>query len=334
VLTLVDATRLTVFREVACRGSFTAAATALGISQPAVSQHIAKLEQEIGTALVVRSGRGLRLTHPGEVLLRRSERLLAYLRETSDELAAVSGAEAGELRMVAFPSASTTIVPPAVGTFRRQFPQASVTLREAEPPEALPALLAGEYDLAVVYDYPLLAAPRDARLHWSPLAEDEMAAALPAGHPLAAADQVSLASLAGEPWVASHPSVCRDALEHACRQTGFAPDVVSDTNDYLAMLGMVAAGVGVAVVPRLIAVSSLPAGVALRPLTANPLRRTVAAVTGRSGHRPPLRDRMVAILAASIGELAHPDLPMSAPGQPDRRRSTRPERQLARAATG
>lgn len=325
---LVDATRITVFREVVARGSFTAAASALRISQPAVSQHIAKLEQEIGTTLVVRSGRGLRMTQPGEVLLRRSEQLLAYLRETSDELAAVTSADVGELRVVIFPSAARTILPPVVGAFRRRYPQAGVMLREAEPPDALPALLAGHHDLAVIYDYPLLAAPRDSRLRWQVLAEDEMAAALPAGHPLAAARDIPLAALAGERWVASHPSVCREALELACRQAGFQPSVVSDTNDYFTMLGLVAADVGVAVVPRLIATSTVPAGVVLRPLAPNRLRRTVVAVTNRTGHHPPVREKMIQLLATMIGGLADQDLPLAMPA-PDARPGRTPSRAAA-----
>ena len=324
MLTLVDTTRIKVFREVVTHGSFTAAAAALHISQPAVSQHIAKLEQEIGTTLVVRSGRGLQLTQPGQVLLRRTEQLLAYLREASDEIASVAGADTGQLRMVTFPSAARTIIPPVVGAFRRHVPQVSVTLREAEPPEALPALLAGHYDLAVVYDYPVLATPRDPRQHWQVLAEDDMAAALPAGHRLAAARQVPLAALAAERWVASHPSVCREALELACRQTGFTPIVVSDTNDYLSMLGLVAADVGVAVVPRLIATATIPDGVVLRPLAPNRLRRTVVAVTSRTGHHPPARHKMIDLLATMTAGLAHPDLPLSAPTHPTTTRHTAP----------
>jgi len=313
VTTLVDATRLQVFREVVTRGSFTAAAAALCLSQPAVSQHIAKLEQEIGAVLLVRTGRRVRITPPGAVLLRRTEQLLAHLRDTADELASVTGADGGELRMVTFPSAAATIAAPVVGAFRREAPRATVTLREADPPEALPALLAGQHDLAIAYDYPLLATPRDPRLTWQVLAEDTMAAALPADHRLAPVPTVALGALAAEQWIAPHPCGCRDALELACRQAGFTPDVVSETNDYLAMLGLVAAGVGVAVVPRLIAAVAVPRGVVLRPLAPSRLRRTVAAVTGAGGHCPPIRRTMVRLLQSMIADLAHPDLPMSPP---------------------
>lgn len=303
------------------RGSFTAAASALRISQPAVSQHIARLEQEIGAVLVVRSGRGLRITPPGEVLLRRTGQLLAYLRDTCDELAVTTGDDGGELRMVAFPSASATIVPPVVGAFHRRLPRVRVTLREADPPQALGGLIDGEHDLALAYDYPILARTGDPRLRRHVLAEDPMAVAVPASHPLAAAPEVPLAALADLRWVAPRPSPCREALDLVCRRAGFVPDVVSETSDYLTMLGLVAAEVGVAVVPRLVSAIAVPAGVVLRPLTPNRLCRTVSAVTTVTGHQPPTRETMVALLASMVGQLTRPDLPLRTPAPaavPDR----------------
>jgi DNA-binding transcriptional LysR family regulator len=313
VFTFVDATRIQVFREVVTRGSFTAAAAALRISQPAVSQHIAKLEQEIGAALLVRAGRSLRITAPGQVLLRRTNELLSQLRDTADELAAITAADSGELRVVAFPSAASTIVPPVIGALRRLARRVTVTMTEADPAVALPALLAGQYDLALAYEYPMLGAPRDVRLRWQVLAEDAMAVALPATHPLAGADQVPLGALAGADWVAPHPCACREALDLSCRRSGFTPNVVSQTNDYQATLGLVAAEVGVAVVPRLIAALGIPAGVVLRPLPPSRFGRTVAAVTGPTEHRPPIRQRMLQLLQSMIGGLAHPDLPLGSP---------------------
>lgn len=312
MFTLVDATRLQAFREVAATGSFTAAAATLRISQPAVSQHIAKLEQEVGAALLVRTGRSVHVTPPGKILLRRTEELLAHLRDTAEELAAATGADSGELRMVSFPSASATIVPPVVGAFRRLAPKATVTICEADPQDALPALLSGRHDLALAYDYPVLRAKRDPRLDWRVLAEDRMAVAVPSQHPLAGAGAVPLPALSGDAWIAPGPSACRDALELACRQAGFVPAVVSETNDYLTMLGLVAAGVGVAVVPRLIAALAVPAGVALLPLAGSRLRRTVAAIRSRTGHCPPIQHTMLQLLQSMVNDVARPDLPLSA----------------------
>ncbi|MEN3306201.1 MAG: hypothetical protein V7603_2403 [Micromonosporaceae bacterium] len=313
MFTLVDATRLRVFREVVVNGTFTAAATALRISQPAVSQHIAKLEQEIGAALLIRCGRSVRVTPPGQILLRRTDELLAHLRDTAAELAVATGADGGELRMVSFPTASATIVPPVVGAFRRMVPRATVTLREADPPEALPALLAGGFDLALAYDYPGPATTRDPRLRWHVLARDAMAVALPIDHALVDEARVPLAALSGQHWVAPHPGGCRAGLASACRGAGFVPRVVSETNDYLAMLGLVEAGVGVAVVPRMIAALARPSGVVLRPLSGSRLCRTVATVTRPTGHCPPIQQTMLQLLDSMVGGLGDPALPLSRP---------------------
>src|SRR5512142_948196 len=123
MLANLDVVRLRIFREVVAGGSFTAAAGALGITQPAVSQQIAKLEQEIGAPLLDRSGRGVRLTRPGQVLLGHTERILDQLTQAGRELAAAIEHGGEELRMVAFPSAAATVVPPVVAAFRRAAPQ-------------------------------------------------------------------------------------------------------------------------------------------------------------------------------------------------------------------
>jgi DNA-binding transcriptional LysR family regulator len=307
----VDTTRLTVFRQVVRCGSFTAAAVALGISQPAVSQHIARLEQEIGLKLLDRTGRGMQITYPGKVLLHHTDGLLSHLREAAKELASLVNPDGGELRMVAFPSAAASIVPPVVGAFRRALPKAKVLLTEADPADALPRLLAGEVDLALVYDYPAIGQTRDPRLTWEIIADDSMAVVLPVGHPLAAATEVPLAALAKEHWIAPNPCLCLDAFLNACHDARFDPDIVLSSNDYLATINLVSAGIGVAVVPRIMAMSALPTTVVLRPLRGSGLRRTIAAVTTTTGYQPPATDRMVDVLRQRILGLAAPGLPLT-----------------------
>ncbi|WIX98493.1 LysR family transcriptional regulator [Amycolatopsis mongoliensis] len=304
----VDTTRLAVFRQVVTCGSFTAAAAALGISQPAVSQHIARLEQEVGMQLLDRAGRGMRITYPGKVLLHHTEGLLSHLREATRELTALAHPDGGEVRMVTFPSAAATIVPPVVGTFRRALPKAKVLLSEADPAVALPRLLMGDADLALVYDYPAAGEPRDPRLRWEVVADDRMAVVLPAGHPLAATAEVPLAALAGEQWIAPNPCPCLDAFVGACRGARFDPDIVSMSNDYAAMIGLVSAGIGVAVVPRIMARAPLPATVAVRPLRDARISRSIAAVTRTTGYQPPATDRLVATLREELARLAVPGL--------------------------
>lgn len=305
----IETTRLRVFREVAERGSFTAAATALNISQPAVSQHVAKLEQETGFALLERLPRRVRLTSAGEVFLARARALLCQLDEARRELAAMVELNSGQLRMAVFPSAAATVVPPAIGQFRAAMPNMRISLTEADPPVSLPQLAAGDHDLALAYDYPVIGAARDPRLHWQLAAADAMAVALPQGHPLAAHPAVPLAELAGQCWIAPYRAVCRDALELACRKAGFTPEVAAETNDYAAMLGMVAAEVGVAVVPRLVATGPLPAGVVLRPLSGTRLHRTVAVVYRESGQQSPAARLLCDIVCEQLATLGDPDLP-------------------------
>jgi DNA-binding transcriptional LysR family regulator len=311
----IDTTRLRVFREVVERGSFTAAAAALNISQPAVSQHVAKLEQETGCPLLERSSRRLRLTQAGEVYLSHIQNLLAGLDEAYRELAALAGADTGQLRVASFPSAAATVVPPVIGAFRRSMPKVRIGLHEADPPVSLPKLMAGDFDLVLAYDYPILGVPRDPRLVWQVVALDAMAAAVPVGHPLAERDAVMLQDLAREAWAAPHHTVCRDALELACRKAGFQPDVVAETNHYMAMLGMVASGVGVAVVPRLLAGGVLPGGVVLRRLDGTRLVRTVAVVRRAAGSRTPSMRKMSELLCEYLADHVQPDMSVRLPEQ-------------------
>ena len=296
----MDTTRLRAFREVAQQGSFTAAATALQISQPAVSQHIARLEQELGCALLERSSRRVRPTPAGDVFLRYVETLLTGLAETRRELAALARSDSGPLRVAVFPSAVATFVPAAVGALRARFPKISVLMAEADPPQALPRLLSGDVDFAVCYDYPSVAAPPDPRLRSTPLAVDRMAVALPACDAAPRRGPVPLAELAAERWIVPGPSLCRTALDEACRRAGFAPEVVSETNDYQAMIGLVAAGVGVAVVPRLAAGFAAGRPVRLLPLSGSRLARRVDVVDRAGGARTPATECLHGILAAEL----------------------------------
>ena len=296
----MDTTRLRVFREVARHGSFTAAAGALQISQPAVSQHVARLEEEFGCALLERSSRRVRPTPAGDVFLRYVETLLTGLAETRRELAALSRSDSGPLRIAVFPSAAATFVPAAIGALRERFPKVSVLMTEADPPQALPRLLSGDVDLALCYDYPSVAAPPDPRLRAVSRAVDRMAVAVPVGGVAARRGPVPLAELAGEQWIVPGPSVCRTALDEACRRAGFSPAVVSETNDYQAMIGLVAAGVGIAVVPRLAAGFAEGRPVRLLPLSGTRLARRVDVVDRAGGARTPAMECLQAILAAEL----------------------------------
>ncbi len=317
MLDVLDPARLRVFHEVAVRGSFTGAAAQLRISQPAVSQHIAKLEQDTGVTLLDRSTRRLRLTGPGQVLLRHAQALLQQLESARRELADLGAVDSGQLRIATFPSGAATIVPALVGAFRRALPNVTVQLTEADPPVSLPRLTNGDFDAVLAYDYPSMAVAKDPGLRWQVLAEDPMAVALPPGDALSSRDCLTMSDLAGRVFIAPYNCVCRDALADAARRAGFVLDIASETNDYLAMLGLVAAGVGVAILPRLITPFTLP-GVTLLPLVDQRLRRSVAIVTRASGYAPQSLATFTDLAASLTPALACPQLPSQRATEPAR----------------
>ena len=283
---MLDVARLRVFREVAARGSFTAAANALHYSQPAVSHHVARLEEELGVQLLVRQPRGLSVTPAGEQVLRHADAVLDRLDDAERELGNLAAAATATVRLAAFPSAATTAVPELVAALARRYPEITLDVVQADPDESLPALRDGVHDIALTYDYPMMDREPEPELEYELLFEDHLLVAMPAGHPRAEEPSTDLAALADEPWVTPNPCLCRDALEASCELRGFKPDVVAQTNDYLAMQGLVALGVGVALIPRLALSAGVRDGVVLRPLEDPPLVRTTSIVRRSNGHQP------------------------------------------------
>ena len=148
---MLDVTRLRVLVAVARHGSVTAAARALNYAQPSVSHHLSRLEAETGALLTQRAGRGVRLTDAGRLLAERAEEILGRLDAAENELAAHVGLRAGRIRLAAFPSALSTLVPMAAARLEGENPGLDLTLAEAEPPEALRMLRAGYVDVALVF---------------------------------------------------------------------------------------------------------------------------------------------------------------------------------------
>jgi DNA-binding transcriptional LysR family regulator len=252
---MIDAAGLRVMKAIADEGSFTGAALALGYSQPAISQMVRRLEQRTGTVLVERVGRNVRLTEAGEVLARHAVAVLSALDAAEEEVAAIAGLRAGRVRLMAFPSSSATLVPRALALVKQRFPDVTVTFTEAEPPESLAALRAGECDLAVAFAYEgtdLGRGEEDLDIFVTQkLLDDEVRLALPRSHPLADSEVVELSALSNENWIAGCPR-CRGHLLQLCANEGFSPNVGFETEDYVAVLGLVAEGLGVALIPDLI----------------------------------------------------------------------------------
>jgi DNA-binding transcriptional LysR family regulator len=292
---MLDVRRMRVLREVAAQGSFSAAAEALSFTQSAVSQHVAALEREAGTQLVERGRRGVRLTEAGRVLVGHADAILARIECAEEDLAALAGLRGGKVRLISFQSGGATLAPRAVAAFRERHPQVELSMLEAEPDEAGARLQSGEADLALVYDHestPGLLAPE---LELTHLLDDRYDAILPAGHALAGRRRLSISDLAGEPWVASTaPCGCRRITESVCREAGFEPRVAFEADETLAAQALVAAGVGVSLLPQL-ALASIHPGVVARRLSDAPERRIWAARL-EGAYASPASDAMVQTL--------------------------------------
>src|SRR5437588_4327671 len=182
---MLNVGRLQILCEVVRRGSFSSAADALSYTQSAVSQAIARLESEVGAALVIRDRRGVRPTAAGATLVEHAEAIFAQIESADEEVAAVLGVRGGRLRIASFPSAGATLVPQAVASFRRGHPDVDLTLAEGEPEEMAPRLRAGEFDLALLFRFPAVGEQLARGLRTVSLLEDPLHVALPAEHPLA-----------------------------------------------------------------------------------------------------------------------------------------------------
>jgi DNA-binding transcriptional LysR family regulator len=289
--------RLRVLSEVVSRGSFSAAAEALSYTQSAVSQSIARLEAETGATLVVRDRRGVRPTAAGATLVEHAEAIFAQVDAAEADLAAVLGVRGGRLRVASFPSAGATLMPLAVAAFRSRHPEVALTLAEGEPEEIAPRLRAGEFDLALLFEFPGARERPGAGLRTMTLLEDPMHVALPADHPLADKPALTLADLREQDWVqTSASSPCARHVVRSCLAAGFEPNVTFESDDYETVQGLVAAGVGVALIPRL-ALTRVQQGIVVRELAPrSPARKVVAATMSGPGVAP-AAETMIKVLA-------------------------------------
>ena len=284
---MLNVARLKVLREVAYRGSFSAAAEELSYTQSAISQQIAALEAEAGMALLERRPRGVSLTAAGQMLMGHAEGILARLEAAEASLAEIAGLRGGRLRMASFPTAGATLMPLAIATFRERHPDVTLTLAEGEPEEIAPRLRAGEFDLALLFGFPGVRERPTAGVRSVSLFDDPMHVALPATHPLVGKDELTLADLRDQDWVqTSASSPCARHVVRSCLAAGFEPNVTFESDDYETVQGLVAAGVGVALIPRL-ALRRVRFGIVVRELAPqSPTRKIMAATVGGAGVAP------------------------------------------------
>ena len=292
---MLNVGRLKVLVEVAARGSFSAAAEELSYTQSAVSQQVATLEAETGMTLLERHARGVRVTPAGEALVGHAEGILARLEAAESELSAIAGLRAGRLRMASFPTAGATLMPLAIARFRASYPEIELTLAEGEPEEIAPRLRSGEFDLALLFEFEEPDEALDG-LKRIELLEDPMYLALPREHPLAGKRGLKLEDLRGEAWVqTSHWSPCARHVVRCCHAAGFEPNVSFESDDYQTVQGLVAAGVGVALIPEL-ALSVVRDDIAIRALAPRPPVRQVIAAAPTDARLSPATPSMMTIL--------------------------------------
>src|SRR5919204_309785 len=278
---MLNVQRLRVLREVAARGSFSAAADSLSYTQSAVSQAVATLEAETGAKLIERDRKGVRPTAAGATLVAHADAILSRIEAAEAELNSILGLHGGLLRMASFPTAGNTLMPLAIARFRTAHPQVELSLAEGEPEEIAPRLRAGEFDLALLFEFHEVGDTLGRGLREVDLLEDPMHVALPAGHPLAAKNALRLENLQDEAWVqTSATSACARHVVRLCHAAGFDPIVSFESDDYQTVQGLVAAGVGVALIPEL-ALTSVRDDVVVRAISSRYMSRDHARSSGR-----------------------------------------------------
>ncbi|MGW6461810.1 LysR family transcriptional regulator [Streptomyces sp. NPDC055078] len=302
---MIDPRRLRILRAVADHRTVTAAAAALYLTPSAVSQQLNALEQETGHALLIRSGRGVRLTAAGDILLAHTVVVLAQLERAEAELAAYAGGAAGEVTVAAFATGIAEVVAPATALLAATHPGIRLRVRDAEGDESLPLVLDGEADLAVAVEY--RGAPGDdgQRLSRVPLYAEPFDAVLRAGHPLGATERVALAELADSDWIAPYPgNPCHDMVLLACELAGFRPRLVHSSDDFRAVVALAGAGAGVALVPRSALRGMELTNTVVRPVSGPAATRRVFAAVRRGAEGHPLLGPVLDALAKAAAGLS------------------------------
>jgi DNA-binding transcriptional LysR family regulator len=298
---MLDPRRLALLRQVARHGSFSAAATALYLTQPAVSRQIAKLEKEAGVRLIERTPRGLRLTEAGHVAVERAEAIAGHLAAAEAEIEAIATLGGGRLRMSAFPTAASTIVLDALQEFRRKHPTVELTFVESGTNAGLRRLRAGEVDVALAFREHGRPAPDEwADLEAELLMVDPLFVALAKNHPLAGKTAIRLRDLADDGWIQAVQAGPGGITYQACLAAGFEPRIVALSDHAHITQGLVALGIGVTMISSF-SVPRARRDIVVRPLKPDGPKRDVYTVTLPGRLPPPAIREMVRILQKVAG---------------------------------
>jgi DNA-binding transcriptional LysR family regulator len=289
---MLNVRRLRLFCDLSRLGTIAAVAQANAYTASAVSQQLSALEREAGVALLERTGRGVSLTAAGRVLAEHAEVVLAALEQTSAALAALATGLTGPLRIGAFPTAVRTLLPTALVSLGRQHPGLELMVTELDPVEVPAALRERRLDVGLLHDYDVVPVEPDPGLDSTPLLDETVLLAAPAGEPVGSLHDVRDAA-----WIVAAPgTLCHTATLQVCRAAGFTPRARHHADDFATVLALVAAGQGVSLVPEL-AAAQPPVGVRLIPLPTR-RRNRIAYRKGAAGH-PAVAAFVAAIRAAA-----------------------------------
>ena len=290
---MIDVRRLLVLQELDRQGTVNAAANALHLTPSAVSQQLAALSRELQCQVTEKDGRNLRITPAGQILLSHADEIAAQLEALKGDLERHHLGEVGVVRIGAFQTASRQIVVPAAAQLATTHDRLEVELCQIDAPRSLQELAAGRLDIALTVEYMDSPPTTDPRFSRVGLLQDEFRALLPAKHRLAAKRSIALADMRDEAWIGNLPgSPCHFVTMAACSAAGFAPQVRHQVDDWAITVDLVAAGLGVGLIPGLAFPAPRP-DVAIVPLAGRPAARNIVAFTRRGTEEAPTIARVL-----------------------------------------
>lgn len=289
----MESRALAVFAEVVRQKSFSAAGKALGLTQPTISKAVQQLEHDCGCLLFDRQGKKFSLTAAGEVVYQRAQVILKEHERLRDELAGIHGLERGRLRLGLPSLGSSLLFAPHVASFRRQHPGIEIELHEQGSLHLQERVRAGEIEVGVSLG------PVPEEFDWQPVSDEPLVALLPAGHPLEQEPSLELADLKDTPFVLFEPGFSLNAvILDACRQRGFSPVEAARSGHVDFIIALVAAGLGVALLPRLIVDSREQRVCTVVPLRDDDLRWRLGLIWRRGGDLSPAARRWLEVVKA------------------------------------
>ena len=280
----VELRQIQYFIEVAKLEHVTEASYALHVAQSAVSRQIFKLEAELGVNLFIREGRKVRLTPIGKIFLEHMQQAMQIIEKAKQELAEYLEPERGTVR-IGFPSSlATYILPTVISAFREHYPKVNFQLQQGSYRRLIDSVGKGEINLALIGPVP----NDEKQIKGETLFVENIVALLPATHPLAGQSSLKLGQLRDDSFVLFPKGfVLREIVVNACANIGFRPQVSFEGDDIDAIKGLVAAGLGVTLLPEITLIDNVPRGTVKLPITDPVVTRSVGVITPVTRELPP-----------------------------------------------